>query len=204
MTDFATLAQEAVLAFARIGAEGVAALTPEDALWCVTRGLPTLLGDPAAALAPNAFRENPPPAIAHAAAIFLRMPDGRHHLITAPVNFPAEQHHELVDIALGHPGEVARNHHPLLLRDTALVPSFVKILQAFRAGSSMFAPLMWRGRYLGVLICANAARRTFAERDLAVQIAFANLAAALFVAQGGPQWLEGLDTSALKVRSVGN
>jgi hypothetical protein len=204
MINFDSLAQEAVLALARIGAEGAAANTPEDALWCVTRCLPTLLGDPMAALAPSASREDPPPAIGSAAAIFLRMPDGRHHLITAPVNFPAEQHHELVDIALGHPGEVARNHHPLLLRDTALVPSFVKILQAFRAGSSMFTPLMWQRRYLGVLICANAARRTFGERDLAVQTAFAALAAALFVAQGGPQWLEGLDTSKLPVRSVGN
>ncbi len=202
MTDIAHLAQEAILALARIGAEGAAADSPEDALWCVTRCLPSLVGDPAAALAPGAFREDPPPAIGCAAAIFLRMPDGRHHLIAAPVNFPAEQHHELVDITLGHPGEVARNHHPLLLRDTALVPSFVKILQAFRAGSSMFTPLMWQGRYLGVLICANAARRTFGEHDLAVQKAFASLASALFVALGGPQWLAGLDTSRLPVRRV--
>ena len=204
MTQAPLPAQELVLAHARIGAEALACREPEEALWCITRPLPGLLGDPAAALMPNAFREDPPPAIAAAAAIFLRMPDGAHHLVAAPVNFPAKQHHELVDIGLGHPGEVARNHHPLLLRDTALVPSFVKILQSFRAGSSMFAPLMWRGGYLGVLICANAARRTYAESDLLALTGFANLAAAVFVAQGGPCWLARLDTTGLPVRRVGN
>jgi GAF domain-containing protein len=203
MNDFGLLAQEAVLALARIGNEAAQSEGPEEALWCVTRCLPTLLGDASAALAPNAFREQPPNVVGCAAAAFLRMPDGRHHLIAAPVNFPAEQHHELVDINLGHPGEVARHHHPLLLRDTTVVPSFVKILQAFRAGSSMFAPMLWQGRYLGVIICANAARRTFGERDLAVHTAFAALAAALFVAQGGPAWLERLDTTGLPVRTTG-
>lgn len=203
MQDFGSLAQEAVLALARIGAEAARADGPEEALWCITRCLPTLLGDPSAALAPNAFREEPPNFVGCAAAAFLRMPDGRHHLIAAPVNFPSSQHHELVAIELGHPGEVAHHHQPLLLRDTAVVPSFVKILQAFRAGSSMFAPMMWQGRYLGVIICANAARRTFRERDLAVQTAFAALAAALFVAQGGPAWLERLDMTGLPVRTTG-
>lgn len=203
MTDASDLAHEALLALARIGTDAAAAKGPEEALWMITRTLPTLLGDPAAALAPNAFRETPPPVVAQAAAAFLRMPDGRHHLIAAPVNFPAEQHHELVDIALGHPGHVAVHRKPLLLRDTVLEPSFVKILQSFRAGSSMFAPMLWQERYIGVLICANAARRTFGERDLSAMTAFAALASALFVAHGGEAWLAGLDTSRSPVRSVG-
>lgn len=201
--DFSALAQEAVLALARIGADAAAAEGPEEALWCITRALPTLLGDPTASLAPGAFRETPPPAITLAAAAFLRMPEGKYHLISAPVNFPSAQHHELVDIALGHPGHVAVHRRPLLLRDTALEPSFVKILQAFRAGSSMFAPMLWEGRYLGVLICANAARCTFGECDLAVMTAFAALASALFVAHGGEAWLSSLDTAKLPVRRTG-
>ncbi len=192
---------ETILALKRIAEEAAEAEGAEAALWHISRALPAMLGDRAAALQPNAFRETPPPAIGSACAFFMRMPDAAHHLITASVNFPPAQHHERVRITLGHPGEVARTHRPLLLRDTALHPSFVKILQSFRAGSSMFAPLLWRGDYLGVLICANAARGSFGEEDLLVLQAFAGLAAALWMAHGGPAWLAGLDTSALPVRN---
>lgn len=198
-----TLYENATFALRRVAEEAGAAEGPEEALWHVTRALPAMLGDPAAALAPNAFREVPPPFVSTAAAAFMRMPDGAHHLITAPVNFPAAQHHELVRITLGHPGEVAHTRRPLLLRDTALHPTFVKILQSFRAGSSMFAPLLWKGEYLGVVICANAARGTFSERDLLVLQAFAGLAAPVWMAQGGPAWLASLDTAALPVRERG-
>ncbi len=197
-------AEDCLLALGRLALDGGAAAGPEEALWTITRSLPALLGDPAAALRPNAFRETPPPPIGVAAAAFLRMPDGRHHLIAAPVNFPAAQHHELVEITLGHPGEVARTRRPLLLHDTALHSGFVKILQNFRAGSALFAPLFWHGDYLGVLICANAARGSFSERDLVAHQAFAGLAAALWVAQGGPAWLAALDTTGLPVRRDGS
>ena len=192
------------LAFARVAAEGAAAPGPEEALFAITRSVPALLGNPAAALRPGAFREDPPPAIGAAAAVFLRTPDGRHHLVTAPVNFAPEQHHELVAIELGHPGHVAKTRQPMLLHDTALHASFVKILQTFRAGSSMFAPLLWRGDYLGVLICAHAARGSFSESDLAGLQAFAGLGAALFVAQGGPGWLAAMDLTGRPARSVGS
>jgi GAF domain-containing protein len=189
--------------FARIAAEGAAAKGPEEALYAITRALPALLGDPGAALRPNAFREDPPPKVGAACTAFMRTADGLHHMIVAPVNFAPEQYHELVDIRLGHPGEVAHTHQPMLLRDTALHASFVKILQSFRAGSSIFAPLMWKGDYLGVLICANAARNTFGEADLIAHRGFAALAASLWVAQGGPAWIASQDLSGLPQRSVG-
>lgn len=195
---------EVLLALGRIAVDAGAAQDPEDALWCVTRALPGPLGDPDAALRPNAFRDPAPPDIGGAAVGFMRMPDARHHLIVAPVNFPPEQRHELVDIRLGHPGTVALSRRPLLLRDTALHQGFVKILQTFRAGSAMFAPLVWQGDYLGVLICASAARCTFGERDLAAFQVFAGLATACWVAQGGPSWLAALDTRGLPVRDSGN
>lgn len=169
--------REALLALGRIAAEGGEADGPEEALWCITRALPALLGDPNAALRPHAFLEPEPPAMSGAAVAFMRTPDGRHHLITAPVNFLPGQHHELVDIDLGHPAFVARTRRTLLLADTTLHAGFVKILQTFRAGSSLFAPILWKGGYLGVLICANAARGTFSEHDLLAHQAFANLAA---------------------------
>jgi len=196
------MTSDLVLALARVAADAGAAAGPEEALWCVTHTLPALLGDPGAALRPNAFRENPPPAVGSACAVFLRTPDRAHHMVSAPVNFAPSQYHELVGIELGHPGDVARNRRPLLLHDTALHHGFVKILQSFRAGSSMFSPLLWRGDYLGVLITANAARGTFGEADLAAQQAFTALAAACFIAHGGPAWLAGLDYSGLPVRMV--
>ena len=192
---------EALLGLARVASEVCHAEGPEEALWCITRAAPALLGDPAAAGALNAFREAAP-AVTGAAVAFMRTPDARHHMITAPVNFLPEQYHELVDIGLGHPGEVARTLQPMLLRDTTLHSGFVKILQTFRAGSSMFAPLTWHGQYLGVLICANAARNTFGEADLVTHRALAALAAATWIAQGGPAWMQGLDFSALPVRST--
>lgn len=194
---------ETVLALARIGAEASEADGPEEALWCITRALPALLGDPAASLRAGAFREAEVPPVTGAAVAFMLTPDGRHHLNTAPVNFLPEQHHELIAVELGHPGIVARTRRPLLLRDTSLHHSFVKILQTFRAGSSVFAPLLWRGDYLGVMICANAARNTFGERDLVALQAFAALAAAQWVAHGGPAWIASLDLTGRPVRSRG-
>jgi len=201
VTDRRLDAEDCLLALARLAVDAGAAEGPEEALWVITRAVAPMLGDPAAARRPDAFRETPPPAVGVAAAAFMRVPPaGTHHMIVAPVNFAPRQHHELVEITLGHPGEVARSRRPLLLRDTALHPSFVKILQSFRAGSAIFAPLLWRGDYLGVLICANAARGAFSERDLAALRAFAGLAAAVWIAQGGPAWLAGIDTTGLPVR----
>jgi GAF domain-containing protein len=194
---------ENILALSRVTADACAATGPEEALWCFTRNIPALLGDASAAARQGAFRDTGPLAATSAAAAFMRTPDGRHHLITAPVNFLPEQHHELVDIELGHPGEIAHSRRPLLLRDTTLHTSFVKILQTFKAGSTLFAPLLWKGDYLGVLICANAARRTFSESDLVVHQTFAHVAAACWIAQDGPAWMQGLDMSKFPTRAIG-
>jgi len=200
--DIAAFHQEAVLALARAGADAAACETPEKALWAITRTLPALLGHPAAALRPHAYLEDPPPKLGAASAAFMRTPDGRHHLVVASVNFAPEQHHEKVAIELGHPGVVARSQRPLLLKDTALHEDFVKILQRFRAGSVLFAPMLWQGNYLGVLICANAARFSYSEQDLAVHRVFAELAAAVWIAQDGPRWLVTIDYTRLPERTT--
>jgi hypothetical protein len=54
-----------------------------------------------------------------------------------------------------------------------------------------------------VLICANAARKTFGDRDLAIHQTFAHVAAACWMAQGGPAWMQGLDMSKFPVRNTG-
>jgi signal transduction protein with GAF and PtsI domain len=129
-------------------------------------------------------------------------PDRQHHLVTAPVNFLPEQYHELVSIALGHPGVVARTGRGVFLADTSHHEGFVKILQTFRAGSAMQLPMLWKSGYLGVLICANAARGAFEELDFEAMEAFAALAAALWMAHEGPAWLGTIDYSRLPVRTT--
>ena len=139
-----------------------------------------------------------------ACTAFMLTPDKKFHLIAAPVNFGPEQHHEKVAVDLGHPAHVAKTRLPLLLRDTRHHQSFVKILQTFRAGSAMFAPMLWGEEYLGVIICACKIPSTFSESDLAVHRAFAASAASMWVAKGGPEWMCTLDYDALPERNRGS
>jgi hypothetical protein len=199
MRDLDSLRENLLLALERVAGDAALARDAEEALWCVTRTLPSLLGDPAAR--PGALPEGAVPA--SAATAFMVTPDRKHHLITASVNFRPEQHHELVAITLGHPGVVAATRRGIMLADTSHHESFVKILQTFRAGSAMQVPMLWQGDYLGVLICANAARSAFSEIDFRALHAFANLAAALWMAHDGPGWLRSLDYAKLPVRTEG-
>jgi len=201
MRNIHSLRENFLLALERVAADAAIASDAEAAMWCVTRTLPSLLGDPAASARPGALADGAVPM--SAATAFMVTPDRKHHLITASVNFRPEQHHELVAITLGHPGVVAATRRGIILADTSHHESFVKILQTFRAGSAMQVPMLWQGEYLGVLICANAARGTFAEIDFRALHAFANLAAALWMAHDGPDWLRSLDYSKLPVRTEG-
>ena len=202
MRDVHSLRENLLLALERVAGDAAIARDAEEALWCVTRTLPSLLGDAAAAGRPGALPDGAVPA--SAATAFMVTPDRKHHLITAPVNFRTEQHLVLVAITLGDPCVVAATGRGIMLADTSHHESFVKILQTFRAGSAMQVPMLWKGEYLGVLICANAARGAFAEIDFRALQAFANLAAALFIAHDGPGWLRSLDYGKLSVRSEGS
>src|SRR5258706_4427624 len=99
---------------------------------------------------------------------------------------------------LGHPGQVVKTKQPMLLANTDEHKSFVKILETFRAGSAVFAPLMWGTEPLGVIVCASQARNTFSEADLEVHIAFSHLAAAQWMAHAGPVYLK--PVAGLKTR----
>jgi GAF domain len=202
MRDLNAFRENVALALERVAGEASIASGPEEALWSITRTLPSLLGDATAAERPGAFRGETGPA--SAATAFMVTPDRQHHLITAPVNFKPEQHHERVAITLGHPGIVAATRRGILLTDTSHHESFVKILQTFRAGSALQVPMLWRGDYLGVLICANAARGTFEEVDFRAMHAFSALAAALWMAHDGPGWLRTLDYAGMPVRTQGS
>jgi hypothetical protein len=201
MRDVAAFSHTVMLALERIAGDAAIEPGPEQALWTITRALPSLLGDPAAATIPG----NVPPDVAPASACaaFMRTPDQKHHLITAPVNFAPGQHYEKVSISLGHPGHVAKSQRGLLLRDTSHHDSFVKILQTFRGASAVQVPMLWKGGYLGTLICASSVRNTFSEIDMRATHAFAGLTAALWIAHGGPAWLGTLDYNSFPERTAG-
>lgn len=183
-------ATDALLTLRRLTREAALEPAAEQAVWHFTRGLPSLLG-----------RKHPERE--SASSLFILTPDGRHHLIVAPLNFAPGQHLERVAVDLGHPGHVRTTCAPLLLRETRNHPTFVKILQTFRAGSAMFAPLMWRGSYLGTVICASSIPDTFDESDLLVHEAAAAIMAALWIGHDGPDWIASLDLAKLPERVAG-
>ena len=187
MRDIAGFHQEAIRAMARAGAEASAATGPEEALWAITRALPGLLGDRESHLQPGNLKDGEKQQFA--CCCFVVTPDRKSNFLVAPVNFGPTQHHMKIDIGLGHPGHVVTTMRPMLLANTDTHKSFVKILETFRAGSAVFAPLMWRGDALGVIACASQARNTFSEPDLEVHVAFSHLAAAQWTAHQGPEYL---------------
>ena len=59
-------------------------------------------------------------------------------------------------------------------------------------GSTMFAPMFWRDRFVGQMILAAQARNTFEQGDLDILCSFAPSAAALWMAHDGPAFLDSL------------
>ena len=190
MRDLGAFRRDAVAALARAGAAASAATGPEEALLTITETLSDLLGDRDAHLVPGALKEGERQQFACCG--FVVTPDRRSMLLVAPVNFAPGQRHSKIDIELGHPGHVLKTRQPMLLANTDEHRSFVKILQTFRAGSAVFAPLVWDGDAIGVIVCAAQARNTMGEADLETHVAFSHLAAAQWVAHGGADYLRTL------------
>ena len=187
MRDIAVFHQRALRELARAGAEASDAAGPEDALWVITRTVYDLLGDREAHLQPGALKEGEKQQFA--AGCFMVMPNRQTNILIAPVNFGPTQRHMRIPHDLGHPGHVIKTKQPMRLANTDEHKSFVRILETFRAGSPLFAPILWKGDALGVLICAAQARNTMSEADLELHVAFSHLAAAQWIAHGGPAFL---------------
>jgi len=68
--------------------------------------------------------------------------------------------------------------------------TFTQIVSSARMGSSMYAPLRFRGRVLGLVTLASQARHTYDAGDLVCFEILANHAAACWVAHGGPVFLD--------------
>jgi hypothetical protein len=177
----------AVEALARATRAACAAAGPEQALRALTAVCLVVLGDKQAHLRPGALK--PAERQFSVCGAFMLTPDHRHNLLLAEVGFPPEQHRLLIDATLGHPGWVVARQEPLLLANTDLDANFEQILKTSRMGSALYAPMLWQGEFLGQIVCASQARDTYQPADLGVLVAFAETAAALWIAHSGPAFL---------------
>lgn len=178
----------AALAF--VDAAGEAALNaagPEAAIRAIASRCYEALGDRSAQERAGALKAGEHQFFV--AGGFFVTPDGAWHMLVGSINFPPEQERLMVPIDGGHPGWVVRNRSKLLLRNTDEHGTFRQYLKTSRMGSTIFAPLFWKGEILGQIIMAAQARYTMRDEDLAVLVACSRVAAAAWVAHGGPAWL---------------
>ena len=120
---------------------------------------------------------------------FLVTPDEAWHMLIGNVGFPPEQRRLMIPIDGGHPARVRDTLAPLLLANTDEHGDFKQYLKTSRMGSSIYAPMLWKGRFIGQLIMASQARNTFAQQDLDMLRVLATQAASLWIALDGPAWL---------------
>lgn len=126
-------------------------------------------------------------------AFFLITPARDSMVLLAESGWPPEQRRLVIDIAEGRPGWVIANRKALVLPNTEEDQVFTQIVNTRRMGSSMYAPLLWKGEPLGLVSIARQARHTFCAADIAALEAFAGLAAAAWIAHGGPALLREMD-----------
>ena len=177
-------------ALAMLDTAGAAALDapgPEAAIRVLAQGCYDLLGDREAHLRPGALK--PGEHQFFIAGAFFVTPDRRYHMLVGNVNFPPEQERLMVPIDGGHPGWVYAHRSKLILHNTDEHTTFRQYLKSSRMGSTIFAPLFWKGEFIGQLIMAAQARNTMRDEDLQVLVACSRIAAAAWVAHGGTAWL---------------
>lgn len=170
------------------GQAALAAAGPEEALHQIARHYFEVLGDREAEHRPGALK--PGEKQYFIAGAFIVTPDRRHHMLVGNVGFPPEQRRLMVPIDGGHPGWVYANRSDLLLENTDDHGTFKQYLKTSRMGSTIFAPMIWKGDFLGQMVMAAQARHTMRQADLDVLKVAARIATGAWVAHGGPAWLE--------------
>ncbi len=173
---------------ARAAQGGVDAPDAEAAVREFVHAALRITGDGAAHEKPGALR----PGERHfsVGGAFMVSPDNTSHFLIAEWGFPDEQHRLHYPLDTGHPGWVWKNERALILENTDEHADFKQILKSARMGSAIYAPMTWRGKFIGHLITAAQARNTFSPPDLMRLQALAGMATAAFMAQGGPAFLE--------------
>lgn len=136
---------------------------------------------------------------------FVVTPDKAWHMLIGNTGFPAEQRRLMIPIDGGHPARVLETRQALLLANTDEHGDFKQYLKSSRMGSSMYAPMIWQGRFIGQIIIAAQARNTFRTQDLEMFRMLAGFASGLWMALDGPNWLarEYPSTDGFKVGQSG-
>ncbi|HSX81243.1 MAG TPA: GAF domain-containing protein [Candidatus Saccharimonadia bacterium] len=178
----------AMLAEATRAANG--ATDVENALGHLTAATREVLGDKEAHLRPGGLRTGERQFVV--ACIFLITPDRQHNLLVAEHGFPPEQHRLCIPLDFGPPGWVVQHQRPRMIANTDEAPDFRQILKTSHMGSALYGPMVWRGEMLGQLLTAAQARHTYGPIDLDLFMSFAHVAAAVYMAHGGPAWLRTL------------
>jgi hypothetical protein len=161
---------------------------PEQAMRALAQACFDTLGDRSAHLKPGALLAGERQFFV--AGAFIVTPDQRYHMLVGNVGFPKEQERLLVPIDGGHPGKVYATRSKLLLKNTDDHQTFKQYLKTARMGSTIFAPMIFKGKFHGQLIMAAQARHTMRDSDLAAIVAMSRIAAGAWIAHGGPAWLE--------------
>ena len=170
-----------------VGQAALDAAGPEDAMRILARGCFDALGDRQAHLRAGALK--PGERQYFVSGTFFVTPDKQHHMLVASLGFPPEQERLMVPIDGGHPGWVYAHRSKLILKNTDLHGAFRQYLKSSRMGSAVFAPIIWKGEFLGQLIMAAQARHTMRDVDLELIVALSRVATGAWVAHGGPTWL---------------
>jgi hypothetical protein len=128
----------------------------------------------------------------HVGGVFMVSPDRTSHFLIAEWGFPPEQHRLHYPLDTGHPGWVWKNEQALILENTDDHADFKQILKSARMGSALYSPMIWRGGFIGHMICAAQARNTYRPSDLLRLRTLAAMATGLYMAKAGPAMLDRL------------
>lgn len=169
------------------GQAALAAADPEEALAAIVRSYHHVLGDRTAHEKDGSLK--PGERQYFVAGAFVLTPDARYHMLVGNAGFPAEQQRLLVPADAGDPGWVYANRQGLLVENTDNHGNFRQYLKTSRMGSAIYAPMLWKGTFLGQVIIAAQARNTMRASDLEALTAISRLAAAVWIAHEGPAWL---------------
>jgi GAF domain-containing protein len=145
------------------------------------------LGDKAAHLHPGGLKTGERQFVV--SGIFLITADRQHNLLVAEHGFPPEQHRLRIPVDFGPPGWIVQHQRPRVIANTDEAPDFEQILKTSRMGSTLYGPMVWQGQMLGQVLTAAQARHTYGPIDLDLFMGFAHVAAAVYMAHGGPEWL---------------
>lgn len=174
-------------------AESRDAPDPEAAVRPFTAATRRALGDSARLARQDALKPGESQFVV--SGCFFVAPTGDHMILCASHGFPADQDHARISTSDSRPGHTVTTGVPAVVPNTDVDPIFRQILASGVVGCSVYVPVFWEGRVIGMFNTACQARFYFDERDLAAQVAFAAAAAATWVAKGGPAYLAALSAS---------